>query len=164
MKVCCFSGTKPHSVIWKNRNIEAGVMRLKKLIKDRLIELIEHENVRHFIAGLLIPDDMFPAEIVLELKEDYPITLEYVIPYADLTETWEKADQDRYVSLFLKSDRLKILSDYNTPECRDMFSEYLITEGDIFIAIYKVTSGEAVDTVFSAYKRGKSMHIINPTA
>ena len=50
-------------------------------MKSIVIELVEKHSVTHFISGMAIGVDMIAAEIVLELKKDYPqITLECAIP------------------------------------------------------------------------------------
>ena len=50
-----------------------------------IVRMIEEEGVTHFISGMAQGVDLYAAEIVLELKEQYPqITLECAIPYEQM--------------------------------------------------------------------------------
>lgn len=70
-KICCFAG---HRDIYDNS--------VKEKIKEKLITLIEKEDVKRFRVGNYGDFDSCAASVVRELKQVYSdITLELVIPY-----------------------------------------------------------------------------------
>lgn len=80
-KACSFTGHRPqHLPFGMNENDERCV-RLKEIPKEEIINLIEKEDVTHFITGMALGVDLYAAEIVLDLKARYPnITLEVLFP------------------------------------------------------------------------------------
>ena len=68
MKTCAFTGHRPqHLPFGMNENDERCV-KLKEKLKEQIINLIEAENVTHFITGMALGVDRYAAEIVLDLK------------------------------------------------------------------------------------------------
>ena len=80
MKICAFTGHRPKGLGYPE---SAGrCAALKEKLRSLIIRMIEEEGVTHFISGMAQGVDMYAAEIVLELKKQYPqITLECAIPY-----------------------------------------------------------------------------------
>ena len=71
MKTCAFTGHRPqHLPFGMNENDERCV-KLKEELKEQIINLIEAENVTHFITGMALGVDLYAAEIVLDLKARY---------------------------------------------------------------------------------------------
>ena len=88
-----------------NENDERCV-RLKEILKEEIINLIEAENVTHFITGMALGVDMYAAEIVLELKKTYPgITLESAIPCETQAVKRSAAQRERYYSIAAQCDK-----------------------------------------------------------
>ena len=72
MKTCAFTGHRPqHLPFGMNENDERCI-KLKEELKEQIINLIEAENVTHFITGMALGVDLYAAEIVLDLKARYP--------------------------------------------------------------------------------------------
>ena len=68
MKTCAFTGHRPqHLPFGMNENDERCI-KLKEELKEQIINLIEAENVTHFITGMALGVDLYAAEIVLDLK------------------------------------------------------------------------------------------------
>ena len=68
---CCFAG---HSVTYDKS--------VKEKVREQVINLIEKENVKHFIVGKYGEFDRLCASLIRNLKTIYPdITIELLIPY-----------------------------------------------------------------------------------
>ena len=161
MKVCCFSGTKPREIIWEYENSALKFNQLKADIMSRLATPIEHDHVTQFICGITSEADLFIAEIVLELKKDYPVTLECVLLCADQPLLWQPDERARYLSIARQADHVKALQDTYSTECHKQLNEYLVKMGDYFMVIFKGMFGYALDTIDQAYEHGKCIFIIN---
>ena len=100
MKTCAFTGHRPqHLPFGMNENDERCV-KLKEELKEQIINLIETENVTHFITGMALGVDLYAAEIVLDLKARYPsITLESAIPCETQAVKWSMAQRERYYDI-----------------------------------------------------------------
>ena len=80
MKTCAFTGHRPKGLGYPESDERCAA--LKEKLRSLIVKLIEEEGVTHFISGMAQGVDMYTAEIVLELKKQYPqITLECAIPY-----------------------------------------------------------------------------------
>ena len=90
-KTACFTGHRPQSIPYRWEEQSPESVKLKSKIKTAIIDLIENENVIHFISGMAIGVDMISAELVLELKAKYPnIILECALPCETQAVRWSE--------------------------------------------------------------------------
>lgn len=88
-RTCAFTGHRPQNLPFRFNENDDRCIALKQKLRDCIVQLIEQEGVRHFISGMAIGVDMYAAEIVLELKAEYPfITLEAAIPCETQAAKW----------------------------------------------------------------------------
>ena len=64
MKTCAFTGHRPKGLGYSESD--------ERCIHLLIVRMIEEEGVTHFISGMAQGVDLYAAEIVLELKEQYP--------------------------------------------------------------------------------------------
>ena len=122
MKTCAFTGQRPqHLPFGMNENDERCV-KLKEELKEQIINLIEAENVTHFITGMALGVDLYAAEIVLDLKASYPsITLESAIPCETQAVKWSMAQRERYYDIAAQCDKETMLQSHYSPDCMDLY-------------------------------------------
>ena len=85
---------------------DARCADLKETLKEQIINLIEAENVTHFITGMALGVDLYAAEIVLDLKARYSnITLESAIPCETQAVKWLAAQRERYYDIAAQCDK-----------------------------------------------------------
>ncbi len=76
---CCFTGPRPASLPFEMDENSAACLKLEQIVKEQAVNLIKAFGVTHFISGVDLGVGQYAAEIVLDLKKDYPgITLECV--------------------------------------------------------------------------------------
>ena len=96
MKTCAFTGHRPKGLGYPESDGRCDA--LKRLLRLTIRRLIQEQGVTHFISGMAQGVDLYAAEIVLELKEQYPqITLECAIPYERQAVRWPAALRQRYL-------------------------------------------------------------------
>lgn len=157
-KTVCFTGHRPQSIpyLW-DENSEQSV-KLKKEMKSIVIELVEKHSVTHFISGMAIGVDMIAAEIVLELKKDYPqITLECAIPCETQAVKWSEKYRNRYFSLIEQSDKETMLQTHYTPDCMMKRNAYMVDKSDYVIAVWNGSPSGTGKTVMYAKKKNKTI-------
>lgn len=123
MKTCCFTGHRPQKLGYGENSIQCDELkgRLEELIKN----LIEKEGVTHFISGVALGVDTYAANIVLNLKAQYPgIILECAIPCETQAVKWNERDRDIYYDLLAKCDKETLLQQNYTSDCMQKRNEY----------------------------------------
>lgn len=139
---CCVTG---------HRDIPADA---KKTIRAELrgaLLLAIGDGYTHFISGFATGADLMFAEIVTELKNDYPITLEAAIPYPGRMKT-QDIDFQRLIGC---CDVVKVHSERYFKGCFMRRNRYMVDVSQRVIAVYdgRETGGTAA-TVRYALKEG----------
>ena len=82
---------------WGFNEDSIGCLAMKEIAKIEIQNAIINYGITHFISGMAIGFDMIAAELVLELKKDYPfITLECAIPCKEQDKLWRQEQKERY--------------------------------------------------------------------
>lgn len=122
-KTCCVTG---------HRDIPAEQMdRIQELLRGEILAAIKDSYTR-FISGFAVGADLLFAEIVAELKEACPITLEAAIPYPGRMKTPDETFQ----RLIRCCDTVKIHSDVYSKGCYMRRNRYMVDQSQRVIAVY----------------------------
>ena len=65
---CAITGHRPWRFKWKYNENNSGCKRLKRGLKEQLVQLYDR-GVRHFYIGGALGTDLWSGEILMELKE-----------------------------------------------------------------------------------------------
>ena len=77
---CCFTGHRNQKLPWRFKENDLRCIKMKESARNQIVSAIKR-GYNHFISGMAIGFDMICAEIVLDLKEQYPnIILECALP------------------------------------------------------------------------------------
>jgi len=106
------SGYKAHELgIFNEKN--PGLAIIKTALKRELVRFLEEELEWVIISGQL-GVEMWAAEIVLELKKEYPhLKLAVITPFLNQEEKWKEETQDYYRNIVMQADYIN--SVYQTP-------------------------------------------------
>ena len=106
---------------------------------------------------------MYAAEIVLELKAEYPfITLECAIPCETQAAKWSEPLRDRYYRIAELCDKETMLQTHYTPDCMKKRNRYMVDQCDILLAVWDEKPSGTGSTVRYAQTQEKSIWIVNP--
>lgn len=107
--------------------------------------------------------DMYAAEIVLDLKKNYPgITLESAIPCENQAVKWSEKLRDRYFDIASKCDKQTLIQHHYTPDCMDKRNRYMVDHADYIIAVWDGYPSGTGNTVKYARHQGKPVIVIDP--
>ena len=107
--------------------------------------------------------DLYAAEIVLELKEQYPqITLECAIPYERQAVRWPAALRERYFSIAERCDKETMLQRQYTRDCMKKRNQYMVDCADVVLAVWNGEPSGTGQTVWYAKEKGKLVWRIDP--
>lgn len=147
-KTCCVSG---------HRDISKDKVRIIKEELNRAILWSIEKKYTHFISGFAFGVDLMFAEIVIELKKSYDITLEAAIPYLGRMKTPDK----NFQNLIKACDVVKVHSDCYIKSCYTKRNRYMVDCSQHIIVVYDGRKvGGTVMTMKYAQKLKKECYII----
>jgi uncharacterized phage-like protein YoqJ len=160
---CCFTGPRPQRLPFGFHEEDSRCIKLKQVLREQIINMIETYRVAHFISGVALGVDQYAAEIVLELKKNYPqITLECVIHCETQAVRWTELLRDRYFSIIERCDKETLLQYQYTADSIQKRNEYMVRQSDYVLAVWDGKSGGTGRTVSFARLKGKPVISINP--
>ena len=164
MKTYVFTGHRLQHLPFGMNEDDARCADLNETLKEQIINLIEAENVTHFITGMALGIDLYAAEIVLDLKARYPnITLESAIPCETLAVKWSMAQRERYYDIAARCDKETMLQSRYSPDCMDKRNRYMVDHADFIIAVWDGRpSGTGKTVTYARGRNGKSIIVIDP--
>lgn len=159
----CFTGHRPKYLPWGTNETLSLCTHFKDIMRGILKKAILN-GYQYFISGIALGVDMICAEIVLELKIDFPnILLECAIPCIDQEKYWDTAQQVRYHKILQKADSVHYTSRkpyfYNCMQERNL---YMLKKSDAVIAVSIGKSGGTANAIRMAKILNKKVRIINP--
>lgn len=160
---CCFNGHGPQDLPWGADEDDVRCVRLKKLMRDRIELLIGDFGIRHFISGMAQGAVIYAAEIVLQIKNTYPVTLECVLPFKEQWEHWEKGQRERYLSIIKQADHQTFMQERHTHLCFQSRDCHMVDRSGTVMAVWNggPSSGTAI-TVRYAREKKRDIYIIDP--
>lgn len=162
MKTIAFTGHRPSRLIWKYNENSIQCRNFKNKLYFILEKEIIENKVYQFLTGMALGIDMIMAEIIIKLKEKYPIKLIAVIPYQNQTEKWKLESVEKYNSILNQCDNKIIISQTFSYDSIYKRNEYLVDNCDYLYAFYTGGTGGTKYTIDYAKKLNKKVIIINP--
>ena len=154
----CLTGHNPQTLTILDDENSLETTQLRKVLKKSIIELIETENAKHFISGMSLGIDMMCAEIVLELKEEYPfITLECALPYETQAIRWRVESQEKYYFILRDCDKDTMLQTRYTSDCISKRNKYMVDKSDIILAVWNGSNSGTGNIINYARKINKTI-------
>lgn len=161
-KVCSFTGYRPGKLPFGTHENDPRCYEFKFRLREALTELIRAGYTR-FLSGGAMGMDLIAAELVLDLRKEYPnITLEVVTPCDSQADRWPEAYRIRYARLRREADTLTATSHRYTPDCMMLRNRYLVDRADLILACYDGLPGGTESTLRYAKKCGVPIRIIAP--
>lgn len=134
-RTCCFTG---HRELPTNDEYK----KLKNELKKSIIDLIENHNIIYFGNGGALGFDILAAQIILELKIDYPnIKLIMVLPCREQDKYWNDSDKIVYHRVLEKSDKVVYVSENYTRGCMFKRNRHLIDNSSYCVCYLRKKQG-----------------------
>lgn len=130
---CCFIEYKTQ--ISPSKDNSGNIMFIKELT-EIITNLIKINNVTHFISGLSLGSEQCAAQIILELKQQFPqVTLECAIPYETQAENWSETQRNKYFSIIKNCDKETLLQFHCSNNCIQSRNKYMLKNSNYVIYI-----------------------------
>lgn len=115
-----------------------GIEIIKKALKKQIIQLAE-ENLEWVIINGQLGVELWGAEVVMELKENFPnLKLAILPPFEDHEKNWNEQNQEYYNSIKDLADYVNIISKrpYAGPWQFKASSAFLLDHSDAMLIVY----------------------------
>ncbi len=158
---CCFSGHRPERLPWRYGEQHPDCLALKHRLTLAICAQYD-KGKRHFISGMAQGTDLYFAEAVLHLQQQYTdILLECARPYQAQAEAWSKKEQERYHRILAQCNLETLVQHHYTPDCLQRRNRYMVEHASALIAIYDGTpKGGTANTIAYAIKQGLKVEIL----
>lgn len=158
---CCFTGHRPDKLPWGTDERDPRCQECKKKIRQAL-EWTHRQGVLHFISGMARGADLYFAEEVLKLREEYPeVTLECARPCESQAERWPEEEQLRYQEILNRCDIETLVQYHYDRGCMMRRNRYMVDHSGWLIAVYDgIPKGGTAQTLAYALRRGLRTYII----
>ncbi|WP_368504400.1 DUF1273 domain-containing protein [Alkalihalophilus sp. As8PL] len=131
MKVLAISGYKAHELgIFDQKH--QGIAYIKKAIEQKLRTFID-EGLQWVIISGQLGVELWAAEIVLSLKEEFPqLKLSVLTPFLKQEERWKEETQQHYNSIINQADFVDSITKrpYDSPAQLRLKNEFIIEKSD----------------------------------
>lgn len=145
-KRCSFTG---------NRYVkDSATVKIK--LKQTLLYLIKN-GYNSFFNGGAIGFDTLCALSVIELKNEYNIKLNMILPCEDQDEKWREAEKKVYSYILDNADSVRYITKEYTEGCMFERNRNLVDCCDVLVAYNTRTYGGTCYTVNYAKKAGKEI-------
>ncbi|MGN0748203.1 MAG: SLOG family protein [Christensenellales bacterium] len=158
----CFTGHRSQKLPWRFNEEDNRCVNMKNKAKEKIEQSINAGYV-NFISGMALGFDMICAEIVLELKKNYPdIKLVCAIPCKNQDKLWSEEYKKRYKRILKQADIVRYIAEEYTKTCMLERNDYMLNNSSKVIALYNGLAGGTKSTIMKAEKMGLKIEIIKP--
>lgn len=151
--VCACSGHRPEKLPWGYDESDPRCMALKQQMEEVLRQLLQG-GCRHFLCGMARGVDLYFAELLLALKEEYPLMLEAVVPCPSQAHGWRTEQKQRYQAVLDGCDKVTVLEETYTAGCMLRRNRYMVDHANMLLTVYDGSSGGTAATVAYAKEKG----------
>lgn len=149
---CAFTGHRPHKLFFPG--VQSDMNELRARLRE-MIRMLIWEGYSHFISGGAQGVDLMAAELVLELRAQYPwIGLELAVPYEGQSARWGWQDQARYEAVMAQADIVTYVRHSYSREALFERNRYMVDQADLLVAAFNGRPGGTAMTIDYARRRG----------
>jgi len=159
----CFTGRRPQKLSCGFDEGHPAAFAIKTKLYKLTRGLIVKKGVTRFMSGMALGTDFWGAEIVMELKNDYPqIALEAVIPCRNQSAVWKTEHKKRYNDILSRCDKVTILQEKYTSDCMVKRNRYMADKSNYVLAVWDgKNTGGTWSTIKYAVENKKSVYYVD---
>ena len=143
MSACALTG---HRVLGKGFSRERLEQCLRALIA---------EGADTFYCGMALGFDLYCCELLLRLREEFPVRIVACVPCADQAARYSPRAKEKYEALLSACDEKIVLLEKYENGCMFERNRCMVDRCDVLLAYLETERGGTFYTVNSAKNRGK---------
>jgi uncharacterized phage-like protein YoqJ len=138
MSVYTVTGYKPHEIgVFNDKH--PGLNYIKKALKKNIIQLIENEALEWVLISGQQGVELWTAEVIIELQEDFPdLKLAVITPFLEQEANWKEEKQEHYQFILAQADFVDSLTKrpYENPSQFRMKNHFFINKSNGLLILY----------------------------
>lgn len=143
----CFTGHRPEKLNMSKDKIKSALL-------NEIIKAIDDE-FKVFISGMARGVDMWAAEIILELKDEYPdIKLIAAVPFEGFELKWSTSNQKQYHYLLNQADLVKYVCPNFSYSSYQIRNKWMVDHSARVIAVWNGKKSGTKNTIDYANRCG----------
>ena len=150
---CAFSGHRPEKLPW-GRNEEDPRCQALKILLERTLRQLCQEGCLQYYCGMAQGTDLYYLETLLRLREEFPLTVEAVVPCASQADRWPREERLRYLRDLGQCDRTTMLEEQYSIGSMLRRNQFMVDRSDILLTVFDGSPGGTAATVRYARSRG----------
>ena len=158
-----FSGHRPEKLPFGNDLSHPDAIRLRTLIANE-IKALYKKGYFHYISGMARGIDMLCAELILEMKKDYPrLELICALPCFHQSDRWPEEDKKRYDRICSEAYACQCVTESEYFKgCMQVRNRFLVESSGLLIAGCNGQKSGTTNTIGYAQKKGKKIVVFIP--
>jgi len=162
---CAFTGHRPRSFSFGDNEDHPDFFELRERIKNTIIQVC-NKGCRTFYCGMAEGADLWCAEIVLEMKDNFqpPLQICAVVPYLAQPASMTPKNQRRYRLVMEQAKERFLVSKEYQKNCFQKRNFFLVDATDALIAVFseKESRSGTAQTLRYAKKKNKTIFLVSP--
>lgn len=165
MRSVAFTGYRPKKLSFGDDMSHPDAIRLRAALRTEYEKLL-NRGFTQFLTGGALGSDMMAAEVILELKEEYPRSTKIAhwlcMPCFDYTAKWSEGDKERLRKIKEKSVAFYVSDRPYFKGCMQVRNRYMVNTSRVLLAVYDGQSGGTQSTVEYAKSKRRKVVVIDP--
>ena len=159
---CCFTGHRPDKLPWGFDERDPRCLALKHSMV-RELEGLYCRGFRHFISGMAQGGDLYFAEAVLALQEQYPdLTVEGAVPCSTQADHWPEGQRLRWQDILARCDLETVMQQHYDRFCMLRRDRYMVDRSAAVLAVFDGTPGGTQYTLNYAMDKKLEILLLDP--
>jgi len=159
---CCIIGQRPQELIWRFNEEDPRCVKFKNLLRQQIEHMIVTYGVTRFLTGLERGAETYAAEIILDLKRNYPITLECVLANEDMRNDWLEEECDRFYDIIVRADKEYLLEGHASEDSMAKRNRFMVSRSHYVLVISDGKKGDVMEAGIYAYRNNRYVLTVNP--
>ena len=143
---CCFTGHRPEKLSVSEHDV--------KIMLEKEIRLAIADGLNVFITGMAPGVDIWAAEVVLKLKNEFSLKLIAASPHPGFENRWSLDWQKRYAAIMAKADFIKEVCAHYSRDCYQTRNEWMVDHSARVIAVWNGSPSGTKNTIVYAERKG----------
>lgn len=159
MKVVTVTGYRPHELgIFKADH--PGISIIQEAYRRKIIEVIEL-GAEWFIFSGTNGCELWAGQVLLELRETYPIKIAVFPPFLEMEERYKPYEQEIYIQLQMEADFFEALTQrpYEDPSQLRAKTAFFLEKAEGIITLYDEDTGGSPRFLIEGARRRPEMEL-----
>jgi uncharacterized phage-like protein YoqJ len=147
--------------LWEIDKNTTEALSIKDHLKLYAQSLIEEKNITRFFILMDAGIPLDAGAAILELRAQYPITLDCVIPFEEQHVLWSEEERNRYFSILEQCDNEHMLQHHFSIDCYQRGNKYMVAHASLLLIFYNGRQSDASDAIHEARKKGRHILVLS---